>query len=256
MSPALLADPGAWLGGLLFAMLRVGGALTVAPVFAHLGLPVRIRVALSAAVAFSVQQSRPLPPLDLGHAAGMLAAAQEVTIGLAIGLVLALAFAGAMVAGEGIATGAGLGFSSFVDPGSGVTSPAIGQFLNFAMTLVFLGVDGHLRLLEVVAGSYVALPPGAAWPGPAAWRDLADFGGLVFQTGLLVALPVTGALLAVNLALGVLTRAAPQLNLFAVGVPVTVLAGAAMLALAMPALVETMTASAERALEAAAGLGR
>ena len=250
----LLADPERFLSAMLFAMLRTGGAFVTAPIFAHLAIPVQLRILVAAAIAVAVVTTRPLPAIDLTTAAGLIAAASEVTVGLALGFVLQLAFAAPMVAGEQIAAGAGLGFAAFSDPQSGITSPAIGQFLSLLLTLLFLAFDGHLRFLEIVVRSYAALPPGAALPAATQWRDLARFGGFVFEGGFLIALPIAMALLCVNLSLGVLTRAAPQMNIFAVGLPVTVLAAMAMLALAFPALVELMTEIAGRSLDVVAKL--
>ncbi len=251
MTDMLLANPERFLSAMLFAMLRTGGAFVTAPIVAHLAIPVQLRILLSAAISVAVVTTHTLPQIDLVSAAGLLAAAGEITIGLALGFVLQLAFAAPMVAGEQIAAGAGLGFAAFSDPQSGVTSPAIGQFLSLLMTLLFLAFDGHLRFLEVVVRSYAALPPGDAMLTAARWRDLADFGGFVFEAGMLIALPISIALLCVNLSLGVLTRAAPQLNIFAIGLPISVLAAMAMLALAFPALVELLTSVAGHALDVA-----
>lgn len=249
MTSMLLANPEAFLKAMLFAMLRVGGAFATAPIFAHLSMPVQIRILLAAAIAVAVVTTHPFPPIDLLSAAGLLAAAAEVAIGLALGFVLQLAFAAPMLAGEQIAAGAGLGFAAFADPMSGATTPAIGQFLSLLMTLLFLAFDGHLRFLEIVVRSYTALPPGHALPTLQTWRDLAGFGGFVFEAGFLIALPIAAALFCVNLSLGMLTRAAPQLNIFAVGLPITVLAAMAMLALAFPALVDLLTDIIGRALD-------
>ena len=254
MSNLLLANPEAFLASMLFAMLRVGGAFVTAPIFAHLSMPLQLRILLAAAIAVAVVTTRTLPAVDLVSAAGLIAAAGEVTIGLALGFVLQLAFAAPIVAGEQIAAAAGLGFAAFSDPMSGVTTPAIGQFLSLLMTLLFLAFDGHLRFLEIVVRSYAALPPGNALPSAANWRDLAQFGGFVFEAGFLIALPIAAALLCVNISLGVLTHAAPQLNIFAVGLPISVLAAMAMLALAFPALVDLLTGVIGHSLDVAARL--
>jgi flagellar biosynthetic protein FliR len=130
MTSMLLANPEAFLKAMLFAMLRVGGAFATAPIFAHLSMPVQIRILLAAAIAVAVVTTHPLPPIDLLSAAGLLAAAAEVAIGLALGFVLQLAFAAPMLAGEQIAAGAGLGFAAFADPMSGATTPAIGSAIR------------------------------------------------------------------------------------------------------------------------------
>ncbi len=254
MTDALLANPERFLMALLFAMLRAGGAFLTAPIFAQMSVPVQLRILLAAALAVSVVATHPLPTLDLLSAAGMLAAVGELTIGLALGFVLQLAFTGPMIAGEQIAAGAGLGFAAFSDPQSGAVTPAIGQFLSLLMTLLFLAFDGHLKFLEILVRSYSALPPGDAFPSGARWGELAHFGGFVFMSGFMIALPVTAALFCVNLTLGVLTRAAPQMNIFAVGLPISVMTAMAMLALAFPALVDLMRGAAETGIATLARL--
>ena len=245
MSDMLFANPEAFLTNFLFAMLRAGGAFLAAPIFAAMAIPLQLRILVAGAVAVAVVSNHALNPPDLLSAAGMLAAAGEVVAGLALGFVLQLALAGPMIAGEQIAAGAGLGFASVNDPQSGASSPAIGNFLSLLMTLLFLALDGHLILLEVIVTSYTALPVGAAFPSPQRLFDIASFGGFVFLSGLMIALPVAMALFAVNLVLGILTRAAPQMNIFAVGLPITVMTAMVMLALAFPAIAELMQAAIE-----------
>lgn len=237
---SLAADnPEAFLAAFLFAMLRAGGAFAVAPVFAALGLPLPVRILAAGVVAVVVMQISPPTPPPLLSIAGVLAAGGELLIGLALGFILQLSLAGAMLAGEQIASSAGLGFAAFADPQSGAQSPIIGQLLALVATLLFIAVDGHLALVETIVRSYRALPPGS-FLATARIGDIAHFGGFVFLTGFMIALPVTVALFAVNLSLAILTRAAPQMNIFAVGLPISVTAAMAMLALALPALVELM----------------
>lgn len=251
-----LANPERFLSALVFAMLRAGGAFLTAPVFAQLAIPLQLRILLAAAIGVSVVTTNMVPPLDLLSAAGLLSAGGELTIGLALGFVLQLAFAGPMLAGEQIAAGSGLGFAAFSDPQSGAVTPAIGQFLSLLMTLLFLAFDGHLAFLKILVGSYTALPPGNAFPSATRWGELAHFGGFVFMSGFMIALPVTATLFAVNLTLGVITRAAPQLNIFAVGLPISVMAAMAMLALAFPALVDLMRGAMETGIATLGHLAR
>lgn len=255
MSDMLVANPEAFLLQLLFAMLRTGGAFVTAPIFSALAVPLQVRILVAAAIAVTIVAVHPVAPPPLLSAAGVLAAAQEISVGLALGFVLALAFAAPMLAGEQIAAGMGLGFASVNDPQSGGSSPAIGNFLALLMTLLFLALDGHLILLEVVVRSYEALPVGGGWLAAARLGDIARFGSFVFTAGLTLALPVAMTLFAINLALGILTRAAPQMNIFAVGLPVTVMAGMVMLAVAFPALVEGMQSTIEVALDRLRMLG-
>lgn len=251
----IAANPEGYLAAFLFSMLRAGGAFVVAPVFAALGLPVQARILAAAAIALAVMGVSPPEPPPLLSIEGLLAAAGEVAIGLALGFVLQLSLTGALVAGEQIAAGAGLGFAAFSDPQSGTPSPVIGQMLSLVATLLFIAVDGHLVLVETIVRSYAALPLGDAFPTAERMRDVASFGGLVFLSGFMIALPVTVALFAVNLSLGVLTRAAPQMNIFAVGLPISVAVAMAMLALAFPALVDLLENAVLTGLDRMQALG-
>lgn len=240
-----ITGPEAWLAELMFVMLRVGGAFLAAPLFSAMAMPLRVRLLLTAGIAAGVAGALDLAPPPVTTLPGMVAAAGEVLAGLLIGFVLQLALAAAQVAGEQIAAGAGLSFAALNDPQTGAMSPALSNFLMLFMTLLFLGLDGHLLLIEAVVASYATLPPGDAWPGPGRLLAIAGFAAQLFAGGMAIALPVVMALFALNLALGVLTRAAPQMNIFAVGVPVTITAGMLMLAVALPALAGRMVVAIE-----------
>lgn len=236
---------------LFFAMLRTGGALLSAPVFSALGVPLQIRTVLAAAVAVLVIAVHPLAtPADPLSLAGITIIAQELLIGLTLGFLLQLAFAAPLLAGESLANSIGIGFANMVDPQGGNSSPVIGQFLMILMTLIFLSLDGHLVLLEVVVRSYALMPLGDAWLGREQFWGVAKFGSFVFASGLAIALPVGFALFALNIVVGVVTRTAPQLNIFAVGLPLTLMAGFVVLAIAFPAMAQLMIAAAEGGVEA------
>jgi flagellar biosynthetic protein FliR len=134
----------------------------------------------------------------------------------------------------------GIGFASMVDPQSGGSSQAVGQFMSILLTLLFLSLDGHLVLIDMVVKSYQALPPGAAWLTPDQLRHIAFFGGYAFSAGFLLALPVGFLLLCLNLIVGMLSRSAPALNLFAVGLPASLAVGVIALAIAFPAMGDYM----------------
>ncbi|MDT7935127.1 MAG: flagellar biosynthetic protein FliR [Sphingomonadaceae bacterium] len=236
-----------WLASFAFALIRCGAAFAATPPFAGRALPLRARSAAAAATALAASGAHPMPDLALASVAGFTAAAAELVTGAAIGFVLQVAFAGAIVAGEQMGSVAGMGFESFADPLSGAHSPAAGQFLTALATLLFFAADGHLVLIRALADSYVAIPPGH-WPGSARLQAVAAFGSELFAAALALALPVVAAVVAVNLALAVLTRSAPQMNLFAIGLPATVAAMAAMLALALPGMAERSTAHVGDAL--------
>ena len=231
----LAIEPQLW--ALVFVMVRVGSAFITAPVFGNMSVPLPVRVALSGAIGVLVLASHPIqPPAQLVAVATFLAIAAEAMVGLALGFVLQIAFAAPLVAGEIIGGSMGIGFANMIDPNSGRSSPAIGQFLSIMLTLLFLSLDGHLVLVDMILKSYAAMPPGEAWLTTTQMRDIAFFGGYAFLAGLLLALPVGFLLLCLNLVVGMLSRAAPALNLFAVGLPASLGVGIISLAIAFPAM--------------------
>jgi flagellar biosynthetic protein FliR len=141
------------------------------------------------------------------------------------------------------------------DPASGHAAPVIGTWLSTLATFLLLASNGHLMLIARVADSYAAWPPGGPPPGAGVMTALVGFGGHVFAAGVTIALPVAAALILIQLAMAVLTRAAPQLNLFAVGFPVTIMAGLALLAMALPVMAGAIQASIDAGLAAGAALG-
>ena len=180
---------------------------------------------------------------------GLLLVAGELVLGLSLGFAIQVGFAAALVAGEVIGNAMGLGFASMQDPTSGHSSTAIGQFLNLLGTVLFLCVGGHLALIDIVIGSFRSLPPGAGWLAADALRGLVEFGGLMFAAGLSIALPVAFALVMVQVVMGTITRSAPALNLFAVGIPATVLAGITLLAIATPVMADAIDHALALALD-------
>lgn len=249
----LAIEPQLW--AMIFVMVRVGAAFVAAPVFSNVSVPLTVRVALSGAIAVLVLGTTPVQvPQSVFALATFVAVAAEALVGLALGFVLQVAFAAPLVAGEIIGGSMGIGFANMIDPNSGRSSPAIGQFLSILLTLLFLSVDGHLVLVDLVVRSYRALPPGASWLAADQLREIALFGGYAFLAGLLLALPVGFLLLCLNLVMGMVSRSAPSLNLFAVGLPVSLAVGVVSLAIALPAMGDYMQVIIREGLAAAQSL--
>jgi flagellar biosynthetic protein FliR len=245
----------AQLWALLFVMIRIGAAFVAAPVFGAVAVPLPVRVALSGAIGVLVLAVHPIvPPADIFSIATILSAVAEALIGLAIGFILQIAFAAPAVASEVIGTSMGIGFASAIDPQNGRSTPALGNFLSVLMTLLFLSVNGHLVLVDMLVRSYAVLPPGGAWLSPDRLKDIAFFGGYTFAAGLLLALPVGFLLLCLNIIVGMVSRAAPSLNLFAIGLPASLAVGVVALALAMPAMGDYMLVIVQEGLDAAQSL--
>ena len=219
----------------VFVMTRVGAALFAAPFFGAAAIPAQARVIVSGAIAMLVcGWTGVQPPANVLSLPGMLAVAGEVLVGLALGFVLQMAFAAPTIAAEVIGAGMGMSIATASDPQTGAHSPALGQYFGIVLTLVFLGAGGHLVFIDLLLKSYVSFPPGHTWLGPERLSEIVGFAGQMFASAVAIALPVTLILLLVQLAAGVLSRSAPSLNLFALGLPAGVLAGIAALIISAP----------------------
>ena len=232
-----------WIGALFWPFVRIGACLMVAPVFAASYVPKRLRVVFAIAVTIPLAPLLPaVPEVPLLSADGIIITIQQVLVGAALGFALQLVFDALTLGGQLLANGMGLGFAFNQDPLRGVTTPALGQLYAVLGTLVFLALDGHIALISTLADSFRGLPVGANGIDALRARALADWGGMLFLGGLRVALPGMTALLVINLAFGVMSRAAPALNLFAVGLPVTLLFGLAIVTFSMPTIGTAFTA--------------
>lgn len=242
---------------LLFAMTRVGAAMLAAPFFGAGSAPPQARVIATGAIAVLVCAWTPLAaPPALLSTQGLLILAGEALVGLSLGFVLQLAFAAPTIAAEVIGGAMGMGIASTVDPHSGAHSPALGQYFAVVLTLVFFATGGHLQWIALLVESYRAFPPGETWLAAERGGELAGFATRMFATAVAIALPVTLVLLLVQVVTGVLSRSAPSLNLFALGLPAGVLAGLAALIASAPLVTEQMTGLSQEAIEAAAGVAR
>ncbi|GAA4768558.1 flagellar biosynthetic protein FliR [Stakelama sediminis] len=231
-------EPQLWT--LIFTMVRVGAAFIAAPVFGAITVPLPVRITLSGAIAvLAMNVAHIHPPEQVFSLVTFLSVAGEALIGLALGFILQIAFAAPMVASEAIGITMGLGFATMMDPQRGASTPALGNFLSILLTLLFLSVNGHLILVQLIVKSYTLLPPGA-WLGAEQLKNIAFFGGYAFMAGLMLALPVGFLLLCLNLVVGMVSRSAPALNLFAVGLPASLMVGVIALFVAMPAMSDYM----------------
>jgi flagellar biosynthetic protein FliR len=224
---------------LLWPFLRISALLLAAPLFGARTLPVRARVLLAVMLALLVAPLVPPPPaVEPLSAAGLLIAAQEVAIGVAMGFILQMVMSAFSQAGEYIALGMGLGFASINDPQNGLSIPVVSQYYVVVATLVFLSFDGHVIIIDALVRSFQTLPVGVDGPAPDAFRRIALWGSQMYASAVLVALPAVTSLLLVNLGFGVITRSAPQLNIFAVGFPIMILVGLGVMFLTLPALTD------------------
>jgi flagellar biosynthetic protein FliR len=227
------------VGMWFWPFVRIAALLTVAPIFGTRSVPVRVRMGLALTLTLVIAPvvSTHLPDIELFSAQGVLVTAQQVLIGLSIGFAMRLLFTVLQVAGQLVAQLMGLGFAAMVDPQSGVQVPVVSQLYVIVATLAFLSLDGHLLLIRALADSFQVLQVASYGVGQDALWSLATQAGWVFSSALLIALPSMAALLVVNLAFGVMTRAAPQLNVFAVGFPVVLILGFVIMFITLPSLV-------------------
>jgi flagellar biosynthetic protein FliR len=220
------SDVSMWVSRLWWPMLRVGGFALTAPALSETVVPGRVKIVLTVTLAFLMAPLVQVPAaLSIFSGAGLLAAVQELLIGVAIGMMVQLAFEALTFAGQTISLTMGLGFATLVDPQHGAQTTVLGQMFMIFGVLTYLAINGHLVLLGALAESFQTLPIGAAHIDGNFLLSVALWGAQVFESGLLIALPAVIALVIVNLALGVVTRAAPQLNLFGIGFTITLMCG-------------------------------
>lgn len=225
----------------LWPFLRISAMLLAAPIFSYASITIRVRILLGVTVAALVAPLLPATPVvEPLSAVGFVLAVREVAIGLVMGFVMQLVFAAVVVAGHSVAMSMGLGFAMSIDPQNGVQVPVVSQLNVVLATLLFLAIDGHLMLLSAVVESFALIPVNSGFSPIGMFSNVAALGSQLFASSLLLALPTLTAILMINVAFGVITRAAPQLNIFAVGFPVTIIAGFVFMLLALPMFISTL----------------
>ncbi|GAB2182531.1 flagellar biosynthetic protein FliR [Denitratisoma sp. agr-D3] len=225
----------AWVTLFVFPLVRILGLLATAPVFSNASMPRRTRLILGLVIAFALSPALPpMPKIPAGSWIGLAIIAEQLLIGLLMGMTLRIVFAAIDLAGELIGLQMGLSFAVFYDPQSSGQTPVVTEFLSLFATLIFLAMDGHLVVVSALAESFRLLPVSATPFALKGIGALLAWVATLFSAGVLLSLPLVAALLVANLALGVLTRMAPTLNLFAIGFPVTLAAGFIVLMLSLP----------------------
>jgi flagellar biosynthetic protein FliR len=240
-----------WL--LLVAAIRPGAAFFAAPLFGQTSVPVVVRFVIAVAIGMAGAAAAPfhLPPDGITSFAGIGLVMGEIMAGLALGFAVQIGFSAAMLAGETIGNAMGLGFAAMVDPTTGASTPALATLLSMLGSFMFLSINGHLTLATIIVDSYRSLPVGGAGLNNDSIHGLVLFGGDMLAAGFAIALPVGFALLLVQIVMGILARSAPAMNLFAVGLPATLLAGLILLAVAAPSIGEGITIAIQRGLDEA-----
>jgi len=243
-----------WLIAFIWPFTRVLGLLATAPVTSGAQFPARGKIALAFLISVVIAPTLPaMPPIDPGSWAGLASLARELAIGLVLGFMMRLVFVAVEMAAELIGLQMGLGFAQFYDVQMGAPTPVLGRFFGLAATLTFLAINGHLLLLSILAETFHTLPIGDTVDA-GFWQSAASSGGQFIYAALSLSLPVIAALLVTNLALGVLSRAAPQLNIFAVGFPITLMIGFAATLLSVPYFLPLFEQLVQRSADMLIGL--
>ncbi len=239
----------AWYGAVFWPLVRVLALFSVAPVLSHRAAPLRIKVALAVAVTIVLAPTLSAPPIDDALTApGMALLAQNVAIGVVIGFTVRMVFAALELAGEVVGLQTGLSFAGFFNPAAGAAQTAVSSFLSLVTLLMFIAIDGHLMLIYALGESFRLFPLTGDTALPLSFDQVVRLGGEIFALGLKVALPFVAVAMLVNVIVGVAARVAPQLNIFAVGFPMTTLVGLSMLFVLLPYLESPVRAALERAV--------
>ncbi|MFK8029928.1 MAG: flagellar biosynthetic protein FliR [Gammaproteobacteria bacterium] len=236
----------------IWPFVRILAMIMVAPVFsASMVLP-RVRVLISIMLTLIlVPLIPPPPPVSLLSVAGGLVTAQQVLIGIGMGFALQVVFDALILGGQAAAMSMGLGFAIAVDPARGVNVPVVSQYFMVLATLAFLAINGHIVIIDTLAKSFQILPVGEVGLQAEGIKQLIAWTSHIFYGALKIALPAMTALMIVNLGFGVISRAAPTLNLFAIGFPITMLLGFIILMVSVPNIIKVFMALMYTAFEKA-----
>lgn len=233
LDPAMLQP---WMGALLWTLARVGGLCLTAPVLGAAVVPGRIRTGLAVLLALVLLPVAPTSLADPLSGAGVAAMAGQLLLGALLGFVLQLTFEAVSFGGQVVSQSMNLGIAEVLNPAAGANVPVLSQFYNAIIMLLFLALDGHLRLIALLADSFRLLPLGVDPVSAGGLHAVLAFAGELFAGAVRVALPALTSLLVVNLGFAAISRAAPAMNLFAVGFPITLTLGMVVLWLALRSL--------------------
>jgi len=244
------SDLVAWLSPLLWPFLRTLAVFTSAPIFSSRAFPVRARIALAFFVALAAQPSLANQVvIGINDPGAFGAVMQQVGVGLAIGFSIRVVLAAVELAGEVVGFQMGLGFASFFDPAMNTQSSAVARFLAQMASFMFVVMNGHLLVLLTVVESFSVFPVDQNFLQALSQMKLYELGTDLFATGLWMSLPMVGMLMFTNLALGIVSRVAPQMNIYAIGFPITLSVGLIGLAATLPMLAEPFNALMSRTLD-------
>jgi len=244
------ADLDALLALFFFPFVRILAWLSFDPLLGNRTIPMRMRVVLGFVLTVAIAPILPAAPqVAMASGAGLMVLLQQIAIGAVLGLSLRIVFAIIELAGSFMGMQMGLSFATLFDPINGAQTQVVSQFLVLTATLILFAFNGHHLVIAALAQSFVDVPVGTTLAA-AGFVVVVHWGAAMFSTGLHIALPVTAALLATNLTIGMMSRAAPQLNIFAIGFPLTLGAGFLVLYLTLAYLPAQLDRIWLQALEA------
>ena len=220
---------------LIWPMIRISAFLLTAPFFSIRAVSVRIRVLLAVLLTWMVYPLTDWPLLDPFSAIGLREAFLQVFIGALMGLLLQIVNAALIIGGQAISASMGLSMANMVDPNMG-NVPVIAQFLIICSTLIFVRLGGHVIVISLLLESFQVLPIGQMVQVKSLMALTIEWSSMMFLGAVMIGLPLMSSLLFINIGLGVITRAAPALNIFAVGFPAMILAGIVLLSLSMTSI--------------------
>ena len=224
----------ALIGAYLWPLFRIAAMVSAAPVFGTRSVPLKVKLVSALAITSILVPVLPVPEVDVFSPLAILIIAQQILIGLIIGFTVQLVFSAVITGGQIVAMQMGLGFSLMVDPQNGAQSPVLSQFYVVLVMLIYLAINGHLVLVEVLVESFNTMPISAQGLVANDFMQVVKWGSNIFAGGMAIALPAIASLLVVNVAFGVMTRSAPQLNIFAIGFPITMLLGFSLIMVTLP----------------------
>ena len=228
----------AYVGTLLWPLFRVAGLIMTAPVFAAKTVPVRVRLGLSIAITVMILPIMPAAPsVELFSPSAFFLVAQQLLIGVLMGFTLQIVLATIVTGGQVVAMQMGLGFAAMVDPQNGAQTPVLSQFYVIMVVLIYLSMNGHLVLIEVLVDSFKTMPVSMGGLVPENFYKVVHWAAILFSGAVGIAIPAIASLLIVNFTFGIMTRAAPQMNIFAIGFPLTMLLGYGVVFVTLPSVV-------------------
>ncbi len=249
------AQLAAWVSPIFWPFLRVLALFTAAPVFSSRTIPVRAKIALAFFVALAAQASFPqMPVIGFDDPEVLTVIFQQIAVGLAVGFAVRVVFSAVELAGEVVGFQMGLNFAAFFDPTIGAQSSAVARFFGQMASLLFLAMNGHILVLLAIIHSFKAFPVDGGFLDSLQQMKLHSLGVDLFASALWIALPMVGMLMFANLALGIVSRVAPQINIFAVGFPITLVVGLISIAVTLPMLDQPFMALMERSIGGISGV--